>query len=169
MPTIDATVGGASSNSYATLVEADAYFEDRIGYEDWPSYSDGRQESALILATQILEEERYIGQKLNLDTQALLWPRYNVVDSQGRWYPTDAIPQKVKDAECELAFSILDKTFSSPTASTSPTQGGLSRIERISIAGEIDMEIRAGGDMLPPIVVSLLREFRLPGAMVIRG
>lgn len=37
---LDATVMGSSSNSYATVAEADAYFGDRLGAESWNSIGD---------------------------------------------------------------------------------------------------------------------------------
>jgi hypothetical protein len=37
---LDATVKGASSNSYATVAQADAYFADRLGASAWNSIGD---------------------------------------------------------------------------------------------------------------------------------
>jgi hypothetical protein len=37
---LDATVKGSSSNSYATVAQADAYFADRLGSSSWNSIGD---------------------------------------------------------------------------------------------------------------------------------
>ena len=37
---LDATVKGTSSNSFATVVQANAYFADRLGADSWNSIGD---------------------------------------------------------------------------------------------------------------------------------
>ena len=50
-PVIDATVGGASANSYATLAFADGYFADTLEAREWFSASPEDRARALISAT----------------------------------------------------------------------------------------------------------------------
>lgn len=124
---LDATAGGASSNSYVSLADAETYFEGRPFASAWTGADQADKEQALVYATTILERERWLGAKgatyQAALTQALAWPR--------RWVPTlewDAAPQLVSEffidtatgyygeltvptpivrATCELALEIL--------------------------------------------------------------
>lgn len=100
MPTIDATVGGAFSNSYETHAEANEYFETRFPLAV-PWVTSG-QESLLIMATRVLNNMFQPRKTLFADcgckfyrinrtwtgtpataTQRLPWPRAGVFDENG--------------------------------------------------------------------------------------
>ena len=119
---IDATVGGASSNSYVTLAEATAYFGERLYASAWDSATDADKEKALLQACRGLERCRllvnrrpygYPGEPQDSPTydslapsnvgQALSLPRNKDRDSDGLY----AIPQPVKNAQCEEALALL--------------------------------------------------------------
>lgn len=105
--TIDATVGGASANSFVTLAEANAYMAARLNTDAWTDADDAGV--ALAEATRELGLCRWLGLRVD-DTQALAWPRQLVLDpdSPSRiWYAETVIPQRVKDATCELALEFL--------------------------------------------------------------
>lgn len=51
--TLDATVGGAASNTYATLLEAQAYFDSRLPLTGWDDADS--QEVLLAMATRTLD------------------------------------------------------------------------------------------------------------------
>lgn len=110
--TIDATSGGASSNSYVTLVEAQAYMDTRLNGSAWDSASTDSQNRALVEATRELTVMRFIGLKAT-NTQALQWPRSFAENPDApwpglQWFGTTEIPQRVKDAACEIAFQFLN-------------------------------------------------------------
>jgi len=94
---LDATFGGSTANSYITIEEADAYFEDRLHSENWTDYTDKGQ--ALVTATKMLE--RYVSWNAQPQTsiQALMWPDLF----------SNSIPVPVKEAVCELAFSLMSE------------------------------------------------------------
>lgn len=114
--TLDATVGGASSNSFATVEEADAYLATRLNSGAWTGTDP--KAVALIEATRTLSALAWQGYRTD-DVQALSWPRTGVVNPDasldapaGAWtgmpeYDDDVIPQRVKDATCELALEFL--------------------------------------------------------------
>ncbi len=102
MPSIDSTVGGASSNSYATVSDADTYFNERVGGTEWAGSTD-QKERALITATRRLDQESYEGLKVS-EGQALKWPRYWADNEDGTEYAENAIPTIVKYACYELAL-----------------------------------------------------------------
>lgn len=74
---IDATVAGASANSYLTVAEADAFANSDLGASarDWLSATDDTKEAALIRATEEVDAE--IGRVIAsaVTGQALLFPR----------------------------------------------------------------------------------------------
>lgn len=114
MPTLDATVGGASSNSFATVSEADDYFDERLNTSDWDDASTDDKERALIMATRRIDRETFEGTRVDPDPedQQLAWPRTGVVDQDGRVFDNDVIPDAIKHATFELALVIIgDEDF----------------------------------------------------------
>lgn len=104
---IDATVGGASSNSYATQAEVGQYMDDTLNADAWSDSADEQQRQSMIQATRLLDQlVQWQGWITDVD-QALEWPRTGVVDCSGRSVDSDEIPQAVKDAQSELALHLL--------------------------------------------------------------
>lgn len=110
---IDATVGGASSNSYATVAEADTYFATRLGASTWDAATVEDKERALITATSQLDQSAFLGMRTS-STQRLAFPRLMIpkLDSYTYW-DSEAIPQPIKDATCELAQELLTSSVTS--------------------------------------------------------
>ena len=65
MPSLDATVGGASSNSYVSVATADTYFDERVGASAWTAETTDEKERALIQGTRRLDQEKYQGIKVS--------------------------------------------------------------------------------------------------------
>lgn len=119
--TIDATVGGASANSFVTEVEADAYLEARLNASAW---TGSNKAVALVEATRELNTRDWAGRKAT-DTQSLLWPRQWAPDPDGPscgYLSSSVIPQRIKDATCELALEFL-KAGSTDLAAQDPNAG----------------------------------------------
>lgn len=155
---IDASVGGPSANSYVTEAEADTYFGGRLNAGAWTSGGASRV-PALIQAARRLDQETYRGCPVKPrigaagETQALQWPRYGVTDEGGRTYLTTAVPQVLKDAQCELALAYLVGGTSDAFADS-----GLEAFEKVKI-GPLEVTpraTRAAGE-LPEVVQRLLR------------
>jgi hypothetical protein len=126
--TLIATVAGASSTTYADAEYAADYFATRIGGDKWPTANTASVLAALLTAMRILEKLRFIGAR-STTTQALEWPRLSsaprergcsadgagLSDLRGKFYSVDAIPQPIKDAQCEIAYAmILDPSLNDP-------------------------------------------------------
>lgn len=156
---LDATLSGASSNSYVTRAEATTYFGDRLDVDEWDDATNAQKDAALVMATLRLEQEDYIGSRVDED-QNLRWPRYsvyidNVLQDSG------AIPRVIKEATYELALAILkDTTLLSDT--------GLEGFESVKL-GELDVtpRFRAGGT-LPAEVNRLLRAVKTSAPYSVR-
>ena len=106
--TIDATVGGASANSYVTLAAANTYFETVPDSSTWTDKTDDQKNRALISATRWIDALNFYGDRCD-DTQALKWPRDNyTVD--GIDLACTLIPDGIKNATYELARSLANDT-----------------------------------------------------------
>ncbi len=118
MPTpIDATVGGADSNSFMLESEVDTYLDDRLNAEAWNAETDSdRKIRAMIEATREITRLIYIGKRVD-DIQELSWPRFeaenpDLPDSDDglgsiTFFAIDEIPQRVKNAQAELSLEFL--------------------------------------------------------------
>jgi len=112
--TIDASVGGAASNAYCTEVEQIAYMATRLNASAWTTVTGTTctetEKQAMIEATRELTNKSWIGQRATT-TQSQAWPRWNapIPDSPtGFLFASNVVPQRVKDAACELAFQFLN-------------------------------------------------------------
>jgi hypothetical protein len=81
MPTLVATAGSASANSFATVSEGDTYCDTRLNASAWTGETDDDEKArALIEATRELNVLTYVGYTVT-ETQALVWPRDYVKDA----------------------------------------------------------------------------------------
>lgn len=164
MATIDATVAGASSNSYVTLAEFTTYVEEVPSPSSTVTgASDDTKTRALIFATRVLDRLRYLGLKSG-GTQALQWPRYGVPDPDWPWQGTTTsaiagavdstiIPTRVKRAQMRLAYLTLTGDFG-------VTESGLDGFEQVKV-GPIEVKPRVinRSDELPDDVKREIRGF----------
>ena len=174
-PTLNATVSGASANSYVTRAEADSYFATRLYATDWTGATTADKERALIMATARIDQELFIGTR-TVAAQALKWPRFDVQipgesggyapfgSYYGSYYATDAIPKVVKDAQCEYALLIM--------GSDVLAQSGLSNFKRVKV-GPVEVELASTiqSGVIPADVSRLLNGLRLgsSGAAIMRA
>lgn len=105
---IDATLGGASANSYVTLADADAYFETTPDATNWDDKTDDQKNRALISATRWIDALSFYGKRCS-ETQALKWPRkdYKV---DGIELACTLIPIGIEVATYELARAFANDT-----------------------------------------------------------
>ena len=174
---IDATVGGASANSYLTLADAQAIIDGFVEDADvtaWASATTDQKNRALFTATQRLDRERYLGARAT-DTQALQWPRTGVrkpdtyINTYAVGFPfrittdyfTDTeIPDQIKYAQVVLAAYLHNN----------PDGIGLSGLEdykNVKI-GSIDVTPNlgygaVGVDKVPPLMERYLTGLRISG------
>lgn len=112
--TLITTLGGASANSYVDLDEAETYADTRLDADAWDGATAPRRIRALLQAARRLNDEHWVGDRVSA-TQALAWPRYNVLVPDGaaawcggQYYDTTEIPLPVRQAQIELAIAYLD-------------------------------------------------------------
>lgn len=108
---LDATLGGSSSNTYVTDIEAKLYFEGRISAEGYTGANSTVQEKLLRTATIFLDARiNWVGFKKDRTTpQALQWPRVDSMDVDSALDILGGlIPQDLKNAQCELALYLAN-------------------------------------------------------------
>ena len=176
--TIDATVGGASANSYLTLADAQDLIDGMVENDDvtaWASATTDQKNRALYSATQRLDRERFLGARAT-DTQALQWPRTGVrkpdtyINTYATGFPfritadyyTDTeIPDQVKQAQVVLAAYLNNNKdglgLSGLEDYKSVAIGSLS----VTSAGASSMA--TGADRVPPIFERYLTGLRISG------
>jgi hypothetical protein len=106
--TIDATLGGASANSYVTLADANTYFQTVPDSATWDNKTDDQKNRAIISATRWIDVLSFYGDRCS-ETQALKWPRedYKV---DGIELACTLIPVGIKVATYELARALANDT-----------------------------------------------------------
>lgn len=123
--TLDVTVGGASANSFVTAAEMAAYMGTRLNASAWLDADADTQRSALVEAGRELNVLGWAGRRTTV-TQAMAWPRLYCPNpdapSGTTYYDDDVVPQRVKDAQMELAWQLVrsadtDLVSADPTAS----------------------------------------------------
>lgn len=131
------TVGSASANSFVSVDEMTAYCDGRLNSSAWDP-DDDTKHAALVEATRELNVLPWLGARATT-TQALAWPRSDVADPDLNGvndgltfdilrkrlpvdYDPDIVPQRVKDATCELALQFL-KAGTTDIASVDPNAG----------------------------------------------
>lgn len=156
---VNATVGDASANSYVTLAEATAYMESRLNGSAWMTATEDSQNRALVEATRELTPLDWSGTRVT-DTQALSWPRRYATNPDStyfgtQWYDEAVVPQRVKDATCELAFQFL-KAGTTDIAALDPTTGVIEKTVDVLTTRWADPYSRPTGLALYPRVLALI-------------
>lgn len=172
---IDATVGGASSNSFCSLAEATTYLSGRLNTTLWDAATTDSQNRALVEAARELNVLAFSSRKAT-STQAMQWPRFWAIDPDAStfavWYfASTVIPQRVKDAQCELALEFI-KAGTSDIAALDPTIGVIEKQVDVLVTRYADVSQRRKGLARFPRVWSLiapLLESQVGQTQVIRG
>lgn len=95
--------GVAGADTYVTLVEVRAFALKRGLSFPASGAGDAAGEAALVMACDLMETLDWRGTKTEGDGP-LVWPRTDVVLDDGTEIAVDEIPQKIKDAQCQLAI-----------------------------------------------------------------
>ena len=98
------------TNSYATVEEAIAYFDDRLDVAAWTSASEDQRRQSLITATAVLDDLEWAGVAVS-DSQSLAFPRSgNYFDPKmGTIVELPAtIPKTIQRATFEVAYHLLN-------------------------------------------------------------
>jgi hypothetical protein len=152
IPTLIATAGASDANSYATVAEANSYFDTQLYKDNWEgSYSD-QQTVALIFATRVIDEQMdWYGYKVTSE-QALRWPRDGILDQDGYDVSHLIIPQFLINAVAEFAGYLIgeNRTAENDTKGFSKMKGDVLELT-------IDKNDRVG--ILPDSVLQMISPY----------
>jgi hypothetical protein len=151
--TLVTTVGGATSNSYATLAEAEAYVLSVPMIPDWTASTDPIKNAALAQAARMMDTMLWKGTPASLSTQALQWPRAWVTDRYGYGVPSATIPQKIKDAQCEFALRLIADDRAADAGGLVPSKMKVGTLEFENLLQS----------PVPSSVLAMVREFLVGG------
>lgn len=154
----------AGAESYVTAAEATTYHTAR-GNAAWTG-TDTVKEAALLKAAAYLDGHycnRFKGSKYQPLEQTMQWPRAGVF-IDGHLLDAYTIPQRLKDAQCELALIALSADLAPPVAA------GVKR-EKVDV---LETEYFAGapaGTTVYTVVNNLLADYLRPlnSRDVVRG
>lgn len=103
-----ATVGAADANSYVTAAEFATYLTTRpFVPASVTAASTTSRESALIMATRMMDAKQCFTGAAASSTQSLQWPRTSMLSATGYALASDVLPPQLKDAICEIAIAML--------------------------------------------------------------
>ena len=137
------------TNSYGTIAEANAYFEDRLDVAAWAKADETIKSQALVTASALLNDYNWVGTAIS-DSQLLAFPRV------GSYFDprlglavslTSAIPTRVTNASYELAYHLLNNDGVLDSTGT---------LKDITV-GSISLNIRTDPETVPSIVRKLIK------------
>jgi hypothetical protein len=173
---LNATVGGAAANTFATAAEMTTYLEGRLNSSIWTGAD--AQLPALVEATHELSMQQWIGTTVT-STQALPWPRQYAADPDAPAggslieYATNIIPVRIKHATCELALQFL-KAGTVDISGLTVTDGILEKTVDVLTTIYADPRSQKQGLRRYPMVMRFIRPLLVSGSgntviSVVRG
>lgn len=141
-PVIDGTGAiAASGNTLATLAQFTTYLENRLNAGSVLAMAATTREQALLTAMRVLNALPLIGDPYSATQPQSVWPRMatnpmergslrfrirtgyetltgatgGIYDRNGRFWAVTAIPEPLRNAQCEIAFAMLvDESLNDP-------------------------------------------------------
>ncbi len=169
--TLDTTIGGAAANSYVSQATATAYLEGRLNSSAWTNATSGNRDIALVEAFREINTRAFEGRKVS-STQAGQFPRQWLPDPDaitGTYYDTTVIPQRVQDAQCELALEFL-RAGTTDLAALPDSDGVIEKTVDVLTTRWADPAQRARGLARYPRILALLAPlFAAQGSQIVRG
>lgn len=109
----------ALTDSYLSVTEADAYFDNRLDSAAWTALTEPGKLKALSAATRIFESFTWAGDVVDTE-QALSFPRKGQYSYGGRVrsFNETELPTPVVEALCETAFNLIQFAKVNAKAST---------------------------------------------------
>ncbi len=163
--TVVVTVGGASSNSYATAAEIATYAESTVWESEWDGLTADEQAAMASRSARGLDRLSFRGRVAD-DVQVMQWPRVEAYRPSGSLWSSTAIPKPIKDAQAHIAAWLAFKTVSVDPFLTDPNYN-VKRKKLVDVVGETEYfgsQPTEGERFLSEVIAPLLRPHLLVGA-----
>lgn len=171
--TLNATPNDASANSYATVAQAQAYFDTRVAVAGWDDADS--QDILLMMATRVLDavltarrqfvppagaragyyvnRPTWTGTRSTLNVSKLAWGRAGMFDRNGVAIAETTFPQELVEAVSELAGALgtADTTLDNDVAVQ-----GITDIKAGPVSLSFAEGVAAYSKALPEAVLDLL-------------
>lgn len=162
---IDTTVGGENANSWATVNEFKAFRDVRLpASAAVTAASDALIEAALQVACRNINENfDWTGSVMDpasddpLEHQALMWPRNGMLTRGGFAIPNTVNPKELKDAQCEMAFQIINGA--DLTGDNAAAALGVASVKAGSVAVSFQSVDTSSSQSVDMIMLRLTNEF----------
>lgn len=166
---LDVTVEGANANSYASLVEAQAYIDSHsvpaTVKAQWDGSDNLTKEGLMIRATQLLDRHVVWKGSIFGDVQALSWPRAWATDRHGREIASTVVPAFIKEFQIETALWLLTQSGEVPEI-------GNAEFDSIRV-GQLEIDFNQEGGsrraLLPESVTAALQPMGSYNANIVGG
>ncbi len=131
------TPAAANANSYASVEEADSYHEGHLYASGWESASDTIKTAALVMAARLMDRwPRAWTGNASTETQAMGWPRLDMLTRNGFPIASGEIPIDLKNAQAEFARQLISEDR---TEDAAVILQGITRLK----AGPVELEFKA--------------------------
>ena len=161
-------VGKSTADSYISVTDSDTYVTKYHGASHaWISLTTAVKEVLLRRAALYMDDHylpRWKGYA-STDTQALQWPRYNVVTESGWCVDSDDIPDNLQRAQVEAGIRFnTDATAPQPDLD----RGGKVKSEKVDVITVVYMDGASSRTMYTQ-VDELLNDLLHPYGKMVRG
>jgi hypothetical protein len=133
--TLKADPGAADANSYLTRTRANEILLMRLFVTAWTEATDPFKDTALMMATMVLDSEKEWLGTATFDGQALVFPRTGLKRRNGQLVDPNTIPTEIEYATAELAHYLLK---ADPTAISSAAAKGITELQ----AGPVKLKFK---------------------------
>lgn len=150
---LETGLGVPGANSYVDLDYADEYFLVHPFYSDaWAAVTDPERRKALLIAASRQLDVQFLWRGTRVSTfQGLEWPRYGAYDDYGAYISQNVIPERIRQAACEMAYYLTKGDVSQNTQAAQ----GLDRL-KIDVI-ELEFSGSTSQPVVPSVVLGLLR------------
>lgn len=125
--TVEDGSGLTTSNSYASVAEADDYLSIKPNDAAWVALNSSVKQEYLMWASRLLDQRTSWRGWKQVDESAMRWPRYGATDRDGLTVANDIVPNPVKAATIEIAFHLLSQSVDPSTPIS--TSGEIKRVK----------------------------------------
>jgi hypothetical protein len=148
------TIGGNNFNAYLDESEIDEYAAAAIGdnADAWRDAEDDVKARAAVSATRLIDRLTWLGAKTASD-QTNEFPRTSLTYADGSAVPSDTVPQRLLDADAELAMALVNDADVQDAPSTAAT---MKRVKAGSAEVEWFASAQDSGFRFPQIVHELI-------------
>ena len=129
---------------YNTVVEADSYFTERYGYDNWTPLSESQKLAALVSGNQVLDK-------------LCVWDGLKTDEDQENSFPRNGeteTPEDVKTAELEISYLVVSNGSASTTIDNSVTS-----LKAGPVALEFNVSSSGGNPLVNPLIKTLLKPY----------